>query len=112
MENIRQNKIARLIQKELGEIFQTEINAVRGHAMITVTQVTVTRDLSLARVYLSLFATADKNALFEKVNENHREIRHLLARRVKSQLRVVPELEFHIDDTLDYIEHIEDLLKK
>jgi ribosome-binding factor A len=112
MEPIRQNKVSRLIQKELSEIFQTELNNLRGHAMVTVTQVNVTSDLSLARIYLSLFATEDKNALFDKITENRREIRHLLAKRVGKQLRVVPDLEFRIDDTLDYIEHIEDLLKQ
>jgi ribosome-binding factor A len=96
----------------MGEMFQSELGNIRGHAMITVTQVNVTRDLSLARIYLSLFATDDKKALFDKVVDNQREIRHLLAMRVKKQLRVVPNLEFHIDDTLDYIEHIEDLLKQ
>jgi ribosome-binding factor A len=112
MESIRQNKISRLIQKEMSEMFQAELGNIRGHAMITVTQVSVTSDLSIARIYLSLFATQDKEALFKKVTENQREIRHLLAKRVKKQLRVVPNLEFHIDDTLDYIEHIEDLLKQ
>jgi ribosome-binding factor A len=112
METIRQNKISRLIQKEMGEMFQMELGNIRGHAMITVTQVNVTKDLSIARIYLSLFATDDKKALFERILVNQREIRHLLAMRVKKQLRVVPDLEFHIDDTLDYIQHIEDLLKQ
>ncbi len=112
MESIRQQKISRLIQKELGEIFQREMGHLRGHAMITVTKVNVTSDLSIARAYLSLFATPDKEALFSQIRENKREIRHLLAGRVRKQLRVVPELEFYIDDSLDYIEHIEKLLKQ
>ena len=112
MESIRQNKISRLIQKEMGEMFQSEMAALRGHSMITVTHVSVTRDLSLARIHLSLFATQDKTALFKKITESKKEIRHALAIRVKSQLRVVPELEFFIDDALDYIEHIDQLLKQ
>lgn len=112
MESIRQQKISRLVLKELGELFQRELGHIRGHAMITVTQVNVTADLSLARVYLSLFATQDKQALFEKILENKKEIRHQLARRVKMQLRAVPDLEFFIDDSLDYIENIENLLKQ
>ncbi len=112
MESIRQNKISRLIQKEMGEMFQQELAGIRGHSMITVTHVGVTRDLSLARVHLSLFATPDKNALFQKVLDNKKEIRHILAGRVKQQLRVIPELEFFIDDALDYIEHIDELLKQ
>lgn len=93
-------------------MFQQELSGIRGHSMITVTHVGVTRDLSLARIHLSLFATNDKKALFEKICENKKEIRHLLAGRVKQQLRVVPELEFFIDDALDYIEHIDELLKQ
>ena len=111
MGTIRQNKISRLIQKELGKLFQKELTNIRGHAMVTVTKVNVTGDLSIARVYLSLFATPDKNALFIKIREYRKEIRHLLAGRIKQQMRAVPELEFYIDDTLDYIENIEKLLK-
>ena len=112
METIRQNKISRLIQKEMSEMFQTELGGIRGHAMITVTQVSVTKDLSLARIYLSLYATDDKKALFGRILDSQREIRHMLAGRVRNQLRVVPSLEFRIDDSLDYIQHIEDLLKQ
>jgi len=112
MESIRQQKISRLILKEMGEMFQKELGHLRGHSMITVTHVGVTRDLSLARIHLSLFATPDKKALFQKVVENKNEIRHLLGNRVKLQLRVVPDLEFFIDDSLDYIEHIDELLKQ
>jgi ribosome-binding factor A len=112
MESIRQNKISRMLQKELGGMFQSELGHLRGRSMVTVTRVNVTSDLSLARIYLSLFATQDKNALFEKIRENRKEIRHLLAAKVRKQLRSVPELEFFIDDTLDYIEHIDELLKK
>ncbi len=85
---------------------------LRGHSMITVTKVNVTSDLSLARVHLSLFATTDKQTLFEKILENKKEIRHILAGRVGKQLRIVPNLEFYIDDALDYIEHIDKLLKQ
>jgi ribosome-binding factor A len=111
MESIRQNKIARLLQKELGEIFQSELSSLRGSAMVTVTRVGVTRDMGIARVYLSLFATGDKQALFTRIQESQREIRYMLGLRVRKQLRVVPSLEFFIDDTLDFIEHIDDLLK-
>ena len=112
MESIRQNKISRLLQKELSEIFQRELSHLRGTAMITLTRVSVTSDLSIARVYLSLFATPDKQALFEAILENKREVRHILAGKVRKQLRAVPDLEFFIDDTLDYMEHIDKLLKQ
>ncbi|MCK9617245.1 MAG: 30S ribosome-binding factor RbfA [Lentimicrobiaceae bacterium] len=111
MESTRQQKIARLMQKELGLIFQTESRNHFQSALITVTKVHVTSDLSLAKVYLSLFGMKDKNALFEQIEKHHREIRHALAQQVGKQLRVVPELEFFIDDSLDYIEKIENLLK-
>ncbi len=78
--------------------------------MITVTKVHVSRDLSLARVYLSLFATPDKGELLDNIRRHAGEIKYKLGNRVSKQLRSVPELEFHEDDSLDYIERIENLL--
>lgn len=112
MENTRQQKIARLIQKDLGTLFQQAGGTVFGGAMITVTKVYVTRDLSIAKVYLSLFATRDKAALMEQIRHHGREIRHQLAAKVKNQLRGVPELHFFEDDSLDYIENIDHLLNE
>lgn len=109
MESQRQEKIARQIQKDLGEIFQrrsTEFN----NAMITVTKVYVTKDLAIARIYVSLFATKDKKATLQMIRENISEIRYDLGNRVRHQLRKIPELEVFEDDTLDYIEHIDELL--
>ncbi|MCF8299149.1 MAG: 30S ribosome-binding factor RbfA [Saprospiraceae bacterium] len=111
MESQRQLKISKLIQKDLGEIFQME-GRNYGGVLITVTKVKVTRDLGLARVYLSLFATPDKEILFEKIKLRTKEIRHQLAQRVKHQLRTVPVLQFFMDDSLDYIENIDKLLKE
>ncbi|MCX6250096.1 MAG: 30S ribosome-binding factor RbfA [Bacteroidetes bacterium] len=110
MESTRLNKISRLIQKDLGVIFQQESRNLFGGAMITVTKVDVVKDLSIAKVHLSLFATADKDALLEKIRSHTKEIRHLFARQVHNQLRVIPELHFYLDDSLDYIENIENLL--
>ncbi|MCX6247553.1 MAG: 30S ribosome-binding factor RbfA [Bacteroidetes bacterium] len=110
MESTRQQKISRLIQKDLGAIFQEQSrNHFRG-AMITVTKVSVTKDLSLARIYLSLFATKDKNELLEMIRKNTREIRHGMATRERNQLRVIPDLQFFLDDSLDYIDNIDHLL--
>jgi len=78
--------------------------------MITVTKVNVTRDLALARVYLSLFATDDKQALIKNIQKHKSEIKYKLGNRVRNQLRGVPDLEFFLDDSLDYIENIENLL--
>jgi ribosome-binding factor A len=112
MDTTRQNKISRLIQKELGEIFQQHGRSHYGGAMITVTNIVITKDLSLAKVYVSLFATKDKDELLKKIIANTKELRLLLAQRVRNQLRVMPELKFYIDDALDYIEKIDKLLKQ
>ncbi|MFC1733103.1 30S ribosome-binding factor RbfA [candidate division KSB1 bacterium] len=111
METTRQQKISRLIQKDLGEIFIRESKKLFNGAMITVTTVRITRDLAIAKVYLSIFASDDKQALYEKILERNNEIRYHLGSRIKNQLRSVPILEFFIDDSLDYIENIESLLK-
>ena len=78
--------------------------------MITVTKVYVTKDLSLAKIYLSLFLAKDNEQLLDKIKHHSREIRHNLAMKVKNQLRAVPELNFYLDDSLDYIDNIEKLL--
>ena len=111
MESTRQQKISRLIQKDLGTIFQQESHNLFEGALITVTKVQVSKDLSFAKVYVSLFITSDKQVLLDKIRHHGREIRHLLARRVHDQLRVMPELQFFLDDSLDYIENIDHLLK-
>lgn len=81
-------------------------------AMISVTGVRITPDLSIAKVYLSIFPSAKANEVMEIVNENNKSIRGELGRRVRHQLRIVPELTFYVDDSLDYVERIDDLLKQ
>jgi ribosome-binding factor A len=78
--------------------------------MITVTKVNVTRDLSLARVYISLFTTGDKTKLLEDIRKHTGEIRYRLGKRIARQVRIIPEIQFFMDDSLDYIENIEKLL--
>ncbi|MBS4059865.1 MAG: 30S ribosome-binding factor RbfA [Bacteroidales bacterium] len=111
METKRQLKIARLLQKELGEIFQLELKGLTAGSLITVTKVNVAPDLSVARVFLSVFGAKDKNVKVEQVKPHAREIRGLLGNRVRHQLRSIPELKFQLDDSLDYIEKIDNLLK-
>ncbi len=111
METKRQERINKLLLKDLGEIFQRELGHVTGRAMVTVTKVKVTPDLTLARVYLSLFATKNPKALMEEINKHSGEIRGKLGNRIRHQLRSVPELRFYRDDSLDYIEKIDNLLK-
>jgi len=112
MESTRQNKVSRLLQKDLGDIFQRESRNLFRGAMITVTKVNVTKDLAIAKVYLSLFATKDKEDLIESIKVHSKEIRYKLAQRIGKQVRAIPELQFYIDDSLDYIENIETLLKE
>ncbi len=80
--------------------------------MITVTKTTVTKDLSIARSYLSIFNAEDNDLVIKTVRANTKDIRFRLGQKVKNQIRIIPQLEFFIDDSLDYIENIENLLKK
>lgn len=111
MESTRQQKIARLIQKEMGLLFQQEFQSICSGALVTVTKTSITSDLSLARIHLSLFATNDKENLLENIRKHTKEIRHHLGKRVHNQLRIIPELQFLLDDSLDYIDNIDQLLK-
>jgi len=110
MESKRQEKISRLIQRDLSEIFTLESRNLFNSSMITVTKVVVTPDLSIAKVYLSLFATNDKEALLTTIKTHTKLLRGQLGNRIHLQLRVIPELHFYIDDSLDYIEKIDNLL--
>ena len=111
MDSTRQQKIAKLIQKELAEIFLADGIPVYD-CMITVTKTSVTKDLSLARSYISIFNAEDNEKVLKAVKSNIKEIRFRLGQKVKNQLRVIPQLDFFIDDSLDYIENIENLLKQ
>lgn len=110
METTRQNKIARLIQKDLSLIFQVQGRNLFGGAMITVTKVNIAKDLSVARIYLSLFGVKNKETLLEEIRSHTRVIRRELGNREHNQLRIIPELHFFLDDSLDYIENIDHLL--
>ena len=111
MQETRQNKIARLLQKELSLIFQSQTRMMRG-VMISVTRCRVSPDLSVCTAYLSVFPSEKGEEIIENVNANVKSIRYELGTRVRNQLRIIPELRFFIDDSLDYIEHIDELLKK
>jgi len=111
MDTKRQERIGRQLQKDLGEIFLEMARQTQG-VMISVTNVRVTSDLSLARIYLSIFPAGKVDATLEWVKEQAKTIRFELGKRVRHQLRVVPELSFFIDDSLDYIDNIDRLLKQ
>lgn len=110
MESTRQAKIARLLQKELSEIFRRETAKTHG-VLVTVSTVRVSPDLSVAKVYLSIFPSEKGPELLESVKESARTIRYELAQTVRFQLRKTPELAFFLDDSLDYLENIDQLLK-
>lgn len=110
METTRQHKISRLIQKVSAEYFRQESVNLFSGAMITVTKVYVTKDMALARIYLSLFATKDKQHILLLVRQHTRDVRKHVGNVLRNQLRVIPELEFFEDDSLDYIDNIDRLL--
>lgn len=112
MDSTRQHKVSRLMQKEMSEIFEFEVRGMFQGALVTITKVSVTKDLSIARFYLSIFAVNDKSGLLEKIREHAPELRYRLGNRVGKQLRVIPQLEFFEDDSLDYIDNIEKLLNE
>lgn len=109
---MRLDRVSKLLQKDLGEILQFDLKHVTKNSMVTVTKINVTPDLSIAKVYLSLFATPDKKTLLENIKRHSKEIRGKLGYRIKNQMRVVPDLQFYEDDSLDYIENIDQLLKE
>ena len=111
MESTRQQKISRLLQKELSDIF-LKLARNNGGVIITVTSINVSADVSIAHINLSLFPTDKGEAVMELIKLNDKNIRFELGNRMRHQLRIIPELVFHLDDTLDYIDHIDDLLKK
>ena len=112
MDTTRQNKISRLIQKDMADILQKEGKNLFHGVLISVTNVRVSPDLSIARVYLSIFPSEKSKEILTEVKAIHTKIRGLLGIKVGKQLRIVPQLDFHIDDSLDYIDNIDRLLKE
>ncbi|MBE6292334.1 MAG: 30S ribosome-binding factor RbfA [Bacteroidales bacterium] len=110
MESTRQSKIARLIQKELSEIFLVQAKSMNG-VLVSVTAARVSPDLSIARVNISVFPSERGDEIVRNLNNNVRSIRYELGNRLRHQLRIIPELKFFIDDSLDYLERIDELLK-
>ena len=114
MQSTRQNKICRLIQQDMGDIFLREMKPVFGPSLITVTRVRITPDLSIARIHVSIMVIGDgtPESILELIRENTSDLRRRLGLREGKQLRIIPHLEFYLDDSLDYIENIERLLKQ
>jgi ribosome-binding factor A len=111
MESVRQSKVNRLLQKELAEIFRSEAKSLFNGAFISVTQVRVSPDLSFAKVYLSIMLPKDPKKALELVQSQQFAIKKILIAKIRNQFKVMPELAFFIDDSLDYADRIEQLLK-
>lgn len=111
METTRQSKVAKQIQKDVSEIFTREVPDLFPGAMVTVTSVKMSPDLGYAKVYLSVFPFNRSAEVMNSVTSNEWRVRKALGARIRNQLRVVPELAFFLDDSLEYIETIDNLLK-
>ena len=111
MESTRQAKISRLLQKELSEIFRQQTAKTHG-TIVSVSAVRVSPDLSVAKAYLSVFPSEKAQEVMENINISAKTIRYELAQKVRFQLRKVPELQFYLDDSLDYVANIDSLLNQ
>ncbi|MBC7759150.1 MAG: 30S ribosome-binding factor RbfA [Phormidesmis sp. FL-bin-119] len=112
MESKRQQKFAGVIQKDLAEIFQREAANLLPNVMVTITKVRVTSDLAIARVYLSFFNSINNALALNTIKAHAGEIRYKLGNRIKDQARIVPQLEFFVDDTNEYVERMDKIFDK
>lgn len=112
MDSLRQNKVNSLLLREMAEVMQQESRSLFPGGMITVTVVRVSPDLGIAKVYVSLFPPKDRSTALEAIKEHAHQLRGKLGHRIGKQMRVVPELLFYLDDSLDRAEEISKLLKK
>lgn len=111
-ESTRQLKVAKELQKDMAEIIRSKGMAAFGGALVSVSGVKISPDLSVAKIYVSIFPSEKAEAVMNVLHENARALRGELGNRVAKQLRIVPEIAFFLDSSLDYVEHIEELLKK
>ena len=112
METTRQKKVSKLLQKDIAEILQNKLKKQGHHGvLLSITKVSVTVDFSIAKIFLSVFPSEMSQQVMGEVSKMSSRIRHEVAQKAKKQLRKVPELLFFLDDSLDYIEKIEDSLK-
>lgn len=111
MSVTRQNKYARLLQKEMSEIFQRDKRGILENAFVTIADVKVSPDLSVAKVYISMLLRKDKTAVLDKINARKKEIRKELGEKIGKHVRIIPELVFYIDEVEENAQRIEDLIK-
>ena len=107
----RQQKYAKLLQKELSEIFQQDKRGILDNAFVTIADVRVSTDLAIAKAYISMMLIKDKQQLLDKINTRKKEIRKALGDRIGKQVRIVPELIFYIDEVEENAQRMDDLLK-
>jgi ribosome-binding factor A len=112
MESKRQQKFAGVIQQDLAAIFQREGMGYLPNTMITITKVRVTPDLAIARVFLSFFNNTNPQSALQIIKSHASEIRYKLGARIKDQVRIIPQLEFFVDDTSDYVERMDKIFDK
>ncbi|MRX47460.1 ribosome-binding factor A [Pedobacter puniceum] len=112
MESKRQQKFARVIQKDLGEIFQRDAAAFLPGIMITVTKVRATADLGMARVFLSFFNAPNPNLAISTIKTHSSEIRYMLGKKIKDQVKGIPQLDFFLDDTNEYVDRMDKIFSK
>lgn len=110
MESTRQKKVSRLIQKELADIFIRKGNEISHGSLVSITKVRISPDLSFAKVYLSIFPAKNQDDVLKTVQDHNSRIRFDLGQKVRTQLRIVPDLTYFLDDSLDYIDNIDRLL--
>ena len=111
MESTRQKKVSRLIQKELADIFIRKGSELTHGSLLSITKVRISPDLSFAKVYISVFPPKNQEEVLKTVQEHNSRIRFELGQKIRTQLRIVPDMAYHIDDSLDYIDNIDRLLK-
>ncbi len=111
-ETTRQLKVAKEIQKVMAEIIRSKGMAAFGGALVSVSGVKISPDLSVAKIYVSIFPSDKSEPVMEVLQENYKALRGELGHKMGKQLRIVPEIAFLLDSSLDYVEHIEELLKK
>ena len=112
METTRQKKVSRLLQKELSNIFQREIPGLLGNVIASITIVRVSPDLANANVFISIFPVDDTKQALKVIKENSKSLRKHLGNKIRKQLRIVPMVEYFLDDSAAYAEEIDRLLKK
>jgi ribosome-binding factor A len=108
---VRQQKFSRLIQKELSDIFQRDQRGILGNTFITIVDVRVSPDLSVAKVYFSMVLVKDRKAVLEKLDAHKKEIRRALGDRIRNQARIIPQLVFYIDEVEEKAERMDELIK-